>query len=186
MAENEAQFQDRTEQATPKRLEEARNKGQIPRSKELNMAAVLAMGALALYADRDNLGGRIREMMTRSLTIDRAALDDPGYMTEALTQAAFSALAACTPLLLALAVAAVHLDPEAPAHAGVEGDSGMGDLTRAHPVGHGFGVEPGVEDALAGHRDLPAHDEDGGGFVDGGHGLSSMGGSGFGASFESR
>ena len=32
--------QERTEQATPKRLEEARKKGQVPRSTELSTAAV--------------------------------------------------------------------------------------------------------------------------------------------------
>lgn len=107
MAENETQFQDRTEQATPKRLEEARRKGQIPRSRELNMAAVLGVGALALYADRSNLGMRLRALMTDSLTIDRASLDDPGYMTQALADAALDALAACAPLFAALAAAAV-------------------------------------------------------------------------------
>lgn len=107
MAENETPFQDRTEQATPKRLEDARRKGQIPRSRELNMAAVLAVGALALYADRGNLGARLRALMTDHLTIDRASLDDPGYMTQALADASLAALAACAPLFAALAAAAV-------------------------------------------------------------------------------
>jgi len=38
MAENE---EERTEQPTPKRLEEARKKGQVPRSTELSAAAVI-------------------------------------------------------------------------------------------------------------------------------------------------
>ena len=42
MAESDAE---KTEQPTPKRLEEARKKGQIPRSQELSAAAVvLAVG----------------------------------------------------------------------------------------------------------------------------------------------
>ena len=39
MAENETS-QEKTEQPTPKKLREARQKGQVPRSKELNSMAV--------------------------------------------------------------------------------------------------------------------------------------------------
>ena len=35
------QHQERTERATPKRLKEAREKGQIPRSRELNTVGVM-------------------------------------------------------------------------------------------------------------------------------------------------
>lgn len=102
----ETQQEDRTEQATAKRLDEARKKGQIPRSRELSMASVLMTGALVLYANGAQLGTSMREMMTRALTIDRAALDDPGYMTEALGQSILAALDACTPLFAALIAAA--------------------------------------------------------------------------------
>ena len=44
MAEN------RTEKATPKRLEEARKKGQVARSADVNGAVVLMAGLLALSA----------------------------------------------------------------------------------------------------------------------------------------
>ena len=47
MAENE-DGQEKTESATPKRLEEARKKGQIPRSRDLTAAAVLMAGGVAL------------------------------------------------------------------------------------------------------------------------------------------
>ena len=47
MAEN---GQERTEQATPKRLEEARKKGQVPRSTELSTAAVCIAAAVAIYS----------------------------------------------------------------------------------------------------------------------------------------
>ena len=44
MAENE-DGQERSEQATPKRQEEARRKGQVPRSRELTTMAMLLMAA---------------------------------------------------------------------------------------------------------------------------------------------
>ena len=102
----ETRQEERTEQATAKRLDEARRKGQIPRSRELSMAAVLMTGALVLYSNGGQLGGSLRQMMTRSFTIDRAALDDPTYLTGALAGAVLSALDACTPILIALVVAA--------------------------------------------------------------------------------
>ena len=44
----EEQQQDRTEQATPKRREEARKKGDVPRSRELTMTGVMLSGGSAL------------------------------------------------------------------------------------------------------------------------------------------
>ena len=49
----EESFQEKTEQATPKRREEARKKGQTAKSQELNSAVVLIAGLSGLYA----LGG---------------------------------------------------------------------------------------------------------------------------------
>jgi flagellar biosynthetic protein FlhB len=102
----ETQQQDRTEEATAKRLDEARRKGQIPRSRELSMAAVLMTAALVLYSDGSQVAASMRAMMTRALSFDRAAIDDPGFMTEALAQATFATLAACGPLFAALVAAA--------------------------------------------------------------------------------
>lgn len=98
--------EDRTEQATPKRLDDARKKGDIPRSRELSMASVLMTGALVLYANGAQLSTSMRDMMVRALTVDRAALDDPAYMTEALGQSLMAALDACTPVFAALIAAA--------------------------------------------------------------------------------
>ena len=53
--------QERTEQATPKRLREAREKGQVPRSKELNSMALLmaaAGGLLVMGEIYDRRSGR--------------------------------------------------------------------------------------------------------------------------------
>ncbi len=45
----EESFQERTEQATPKRREEARKKGQVPKSRELASVAVLLSALFTLY-----------------------------------------------------------------------------------------------------------------------------------------
>lgn len=54
MAESDGQ--EKTEQPTEQRLQKAREKGQIPRSKELGTAAVLLSGALGLMMFGDALG----------------------------------------------------------------------------------------------------------------------------------
>lgn len=48
MADRPDEAQERTEQPTPRRLEEARNKGQVARSRELATTALLLAGAAAL------------------------------------------------------------------------------------------------------------------------------------------
>jgi len=54
-----ASDQERTEEATPKRREEARQEGQIPRSQELTMAMVLLGSALLINLAGPLLGGRL-------------------------------------------------------------------------------------------------------------------------------
>jgi flagellar biosynthesis protein FlhB len=107
MAENEQQQQERTEQATPKRLEEARKRGQIARSRELNMAAVMIIGALALYAGQPRFGGFFIELMTRGLSFNIHGLHTPESIIEALSQAGLSAVVAFAPFLAAATVAAI-------------------------------------------------------------------------------
>ncbi|UCD17099.1 MAG: flagellar biosynthesis protein FlhB [Candidatus Zixiibacteriota bacterium] len=45
----EEQFQERTEKATPRRRQKAREEGRVARSQELNSAVMLCLGALTLY-----------------------------------------------------------------------------------------------------------------------------------------
>ena len=56
MAENE-DGQEKSEQPTSKRLDDARKKGQVPRSRELNTMAVTLGGAVTLVA----MGGQLGE-----------------------------------------------------------------------------------------------------------------------------
>lgn len=106
MAE-EQQAQERTEQATPKRLEDARRKGQIPRSRELNMAAVMIGGALVIFISGPAMVGSLIEMMRRGLTIEPAQIQYPGALIAALSSATWESLAAIAPLLVVVMIAAV-------------------------------------------------------------------------------
>ncbi len=106
MAEEKPQ-EEKTEQPTPKRLEDARKKGQIARSKELNMAAVLIAAAVTLGALQSQFGNAFSGIIRHGLSIDPAMVKDPAMMTVALGQAALRTLGAFAPLLMTLMVAAI-------------------------------------------------------------------------------
>lgn len=107
MADNEKDFQERTEQATPKRREDARRKGQVARSRELTIAAILLGGAAVLTGARPHFGASMQELVRSGLTIDRSGIEQPRYMIHALGEAGLSALGAFAPLLLVLLLAAI-------------------------------------------------------------------------------
>jgi len=103
----EQQLQERTEQATPKRKEEARRKGQVARSRELNMAAVMIGASIIMFISGPAIANAMLALMRSGLTIEPEQIEKPGAMVAALGEAALAALGAIAPLMLALAVAAV-------------------------------------------------------------------------------
>lgn len=107
MAENDQQFQEKTEQATPKRLEDARKKGQIARSKELNMAFIMIVGSAVLFVGGPQLGQFFIDLMKSRLSFDSAWLRSPDMMMVGLSEAALNALAAFAPFLLLASIAAI-------------------------------------------------------------------------------
>lgn len=106
MAENE-DGQERTESATPKRIEEARRKGQVPRSRDLSAAAVLMTGGVGLSFMGAQIGGDLHGLMQRSLVLSREEALDAGYMLPALARAAADGLMACAPVLGLIMLAAL-------------------------------------------------------------------------------
>ena len=64
----EESSQEKTEQPTQKRREEARQKGQVARSTELSTVAILAAGLLSLWGLGSYMGGHLRRFMTHLFT----------------------------------------------------------------------------------------------------------------------
>ncbi|QIZ77346.1 flagellar biosynthesis protein FlhB [Ferrimonas lipolytica] len=71
-----ADDQEKTEDATPKRREEAKNKGQVPRSKELGTAAVLVAAALAMMSMGEGIATAILEVAKNQFELSRAEAFD--------------------------------------------------------------------------------------------------------------
>lgn len=101
MAEHDS-AQERTESATPKRLEDARKKGQVPRSRELSAAAVMLIGSMALYWTGGGIAQALAGVMRVSLTQSFDPAQDGTQMFTSLAAAFGQAFLACAPVLGAI------------------------------------------------------------------------------------
>lgn len=99
---------DKTERATPKKRREARQKGQVARSQDVNGAAVLLASVLALSAFGPGMFRRMEEATVAILALIR----DPGIVDrtgvgELFMTAGGNAIAGAAPIVLACAVAGI-------------------------------------------------------------------------------
>src|SRR3954465_5946620 len=99
---------DKTEAATPKRLEEARKKGQVAKSQDLNGAVVMFAGLTALGSFGPGMVEQVRIVMTTTLeqTADPSVVSIGGLgglMTQVFSHTAM----AVAPVALVCVVAAI-------------------------------------------------------------------------------
>ena len=103
MAESEMGGE-RTEEPSQRRLQEARERGQIPRSRELTNFASMIGGSAALVAIGGTAASQLAQMMRRSLSVDYRALRTTDSMAASLGEACMHALTAILPVFGALVV----------------------------------------------------------------------------------
>jgi flagellar biosynthesis protein FlhB len=101
MAESEMGGE-RTEEPSQRRLQEARERGQIPRSRELTNFATMIGGSAALVAIGGTVAARLSQLMRRSLSIDEKSLRTTDSMAASLGDACISAVTAILPVFGAL------------------------------------------------------------------------------------
>lgn len=103
--------QERTERATPKRLEEARKEGRVPRSQELTTSVVLLAAGTALLFLGGRVGQALAASMRAGLDLTRAEALDEAQLLPALSAALYHAGLACLPIfgIVVLAVLAAPL-----------------------------------------------------------------------------
>ena len=106
----EQDLADRTERATPKRIDEARKRGQVPRSPELGAAAVTIAGGAGLYTLGASMSEGMATMLRKGLSQSPAAQLQNSDMMAALSSAFRDALWSVSPLL-GLLLAAALLSP---------------------------------------------------------------------------
>jgi flagellar biosynthetic protein FlhB len=98
MAEEAETGGERTEDPSPRRLQEARERGQVPRSRELTNFATMIGGSATLVAIGGSLATRLSQMMRHGLSIDPQSLRDPDGMLSSLGDASISAVTALLPV----------------------------------------------------------------------------------------
>ncbi|MBE8607060.1 flagellar biosynthesis protein FlhB [Vibrio sp. OPT10] len=105
MAESDGQ--ERTEDATPKRLQQAKEKGQVARSKELASASVLIVGAISLMWFGEPMAKALFEAMQRLFSLSRDEIFDTNKLFEIAGGALVNLLFPLFLILITLFVAAV-------------------------------------------------------------------------------
>ncbi len=100
MAETDAG--ERSEQATPKRQQEARDKGQVARSKELTTALLLITASIGLYSFSGNIGNQFAIMARKAWQLDRKQFFNRTQMLDAISQLSYEVFLALSPLFILL------------------------------------------------------------------------------------
>ena len=107
MAEGQNEGQERTEEATPKRQQEAREKGQIGRSRELNTMALLLISSGAFFVFGAYMINNMSWMMVNYFSVDRDTILSTSLLPALFLEGCFDALQAISPILLVLFFAAL-------------------------------------------------------------------------------
>lgn len=130
---DDANENERTESPTQKRLDDARAKGQVPRSRDLSAAAVVLAGGFGLRTFGPSFGSNLVSVMRESLTFTRDAALDNGWMLHQFERSALQGALAMAPLLGLLLAAAV-LAPLAIGGWTFSGQALVPDFGRLDPV----------------------------------------------------
>jgi flagellar biosynthetic protein FlhB len=98
---------EKTEQASPKRLESAREEGDVPRSRELATVAVLFAAGLSLLMMGGHLNKALKDTMTTGLHFDRTIAFEPILLLIKVSEMISSLLIAFAPFALILIAVAI-------------------------------------------------------------------------------
>ena len=125
--------QERTEQPTPKRIADAKRKGQIPRSRELSTMLILMGGAGALYLSGEHMFGTLTQVMTVSFSVPHVHLLEPNLLLNRFIAVMLEGLVALAPLFAAATVLSIAA-PLAVGGWSMSGESLAPKLERLNPI----------------------------------------------------
>lgn len=98
---------EKTEDASPKRLEKAREEGDVPRSRELATVTVLLAAGLAMLMMGGQLVDALKTSMSSGLSFQRAYAYDPMLLLMKISDNIYNLLLAFSPLALILFFVAI-------------------------------------------------------------------------------
>lgn len=98
---------ERTEPASARRIQQAREKGQVARSRELGTFAILMAGGGGIMIMGAGMMESLKTLLRDGLTLDKAALVDPMIMIARLHEQSQAILTAFMPFLILLFIVAL-------------------------------------------------------------------------------
>ena len=99
--------QEKTEDPTQKKLDDAKKKGQVPRSKDLNSMAIMVIGSGSLLMLGSYMIGSISMMMENGLRISRTEIFDTKSLLSRIEVSVFDALMGISLFLFLMMVVAL-------------------------------------------------------------------------------
>lgn len=106
MAEQDS-GQERTEEPTQKRIDEARKKGEVPRSRELNAMAVMILGSFGCILTAAPVFQAIKGIFERCMSISREAIFDKFWIPQFFTSSIHDVFFSLAPLFIILLITAI-------------------------------------------------------------------------------
>lgn len=107
MAQESDSGQEKTEQPTAKKLADAKKKGQVPRSKELNSTTTMVFGAMGLLFMGSYMISHIVLVMQEGFSLTREQVFDSHEVIERLDFAINEAFAGIAPFLVLMTITAL-------------------------------------------------------------------------------
>jgi flagellar biosynthetic protein FlhB len=98
---------EKTEPASARRLEQARENGDVPRSRELATFAVLMTAGAGLWMTGGSLVGKLSSVLESGLSLDREQVYNPTVLIERIANDVGGVMLACLPLALAIMLVAL-------------------------------------------------------------------------------
>jgi len=107
MANESDSGQEKTEQPTAKKLRDAKQKGQVPRSKELNSMTIMVFGSMGLLFMGSHMISHISGFMQQGFTLSRADVYSHEALFDKFATAISQALTAIGPFMFLMTVIAI-------------------------------------------------------------------------------
>jgi flagellar biosynthetic protein FlhB len=107
MANESDSGQEKTEQPTAKKLRDAKQKGQVPRSKELNSMTIMVFGSMGLLFMGSHMISHISGFMQQGFTLSRVDVYSHEAMFDKFASAISQALTAIGPFMFLMTVIAI-------------------------------------------------------------------------------
>jgi flagellar biosynthetic protein FlhB len=98
---------EKTEDASPRKIEKAREDGDVPRSRELATFTVLMTAGACLWAFGGSLVGKLAMSLKSGLTLDREQVFNPNILLERILNDLIDVLLACLPIAGAIMLIAL-------------------------------------------------------------------------------